>query len=297
MEKLTKNYVASLLPKRTNESHKGTYGNILNIAGSEKYCGAAILSSLSALKVGAGYVTLACTDVVAQAVRAYTPDVVLVPLASCFGAINCGFFNSTAKKLLKILSDYRALSLGCGLMGEPSSKIGLKIFLKYFLNGIADSNIPVVIDADGLNLLSDFDDIKLPKNTILTPHPKELSRLIKVDVAEIQSARVKYAEFAAAKYETIIVLKGHETIITDGDKTFVNTTGCSALSKAGMGDVLTGMISGFCAQNVSSFDAVCLGVYLHGLAGDLAKEKYTEYGCLASELQDFIPESIKSLQS
>jgi NAD(P)H-hydrate repair Nnr-like enzyme with NAD(P)H-hydrate dehydratase domain len=173
-------------------------------------------------------------------------------------------------------------------------------FFYALLTEIQANPNPVIFDADALNFMSHLlhpsgpskTSINLPKNSIITPHPKELSRLLNVDVSEIQAKRVHYASIAAKQLNTVVVLKGKHSVISDGERVFINPTGNSALAKAGTGDVLTGMISGFCAQGVSPINAACLGVYLHGLAGDIAAEDLSQYGMLASDLLNYIPNAI-----
>jgi hydroxyethylthiazole kinase-like uncharacterized protein yjeF len=150
----------------------------------------------------------------------------------------------------------------------------------------------VVLDADGLNLLADLQPLALPRALVMTPHEKELARLLKVSPETVHADRAGYAERAARKYSAVVVLKGMGTVITDGERGFVNPTGNSALAKAGSGDALTGMIAGFLAQGLSPLDAACVAVYLHGLAGELAAKELTEYGVLASDLRAFVPRAI-----
>ncbi len=254
------------LPKRDENSNKGTFGKILNISGSEYMSGAAYLSSVSALKVGAGYVELASEERILNAVATLAPEVVLASI----------------DKISEISAT--VLLIGCGL---STSKKAKDIF-----NMVIPSEIPTVIDADGLNILSQT-NLKLNKNVILTPHPKEASRLLGCTLEEILNNMEKSAKKISEKFNCITVLKSHRTIITDGEKIYYNTTGNSALAKAGSGDVLAGMISGLLAQKMNSFDAAVLGVYLHGLAGDIAKNDLTAYGVLASDTIRYIPYAIK----
>lgn len=254
------------LPKRDENSNKGTFGKILNISGSEYMSGAAYLSSVSALKVGAGYVELASEERVLNAVATLAPEVVLAPI----------------DKISEISAT--VLLIGCGL---STSKKAKDIF-----NMVIPFEIPTVIDADGLNILSQT-NLKLNKNVILTPHPKEASRLLGCTLEEILNNMEKSAKKISEKFNCITVLKSHRTIITDGEKIYYNTTGNSALAKAGSGDVLAGMISGLLAQKMNSFDAAVLGVYLLGLAGDIAKNDLTAYGVLASDTIRYIPYAIK----
>lgn len=277
----------NLLPKRFADSNKSTYGKILNIAGSKFYQGAAYLSSISALKVGAGYLTLACPDCILGNIASQTPDLTFLPSRS-FN--NESIASDNAPNILEKIDSYNSISLGCGLSTNWSTIEFVGKFLQKY-----NSNIPIVIDADGLNAISVMRIEKLPHNTIITPHPKELSRLLEVEVEEINKNRIKYAQAASQKYNCITVLKGHNTIITDGKTTYINNTGNSGLAKAGTGDVLTGIITGLLAQKLSLINSAVLGTFIHGLCADLAKEEYSEYGILASNLLKYIPLAIKKI--
>ncbi len=290
-QKISKEYIKTLLPKRPSESNKGTFGNILNIAGSINYKGAAYLSTVSALKAGAGYVALAGIKEVAETVSTLCPEAVLIPLKEKFGTIK----NKEYKNILKLIPKFKVLAFGCGISSINQNQKHIKRFVKNLLKEINNTDIPVIIDADGLNIISELKIQSLPKNAVLTPHPGELSRLLGIEIQKIQDKRVEYALMASQKYRSIIVLKGENTIITDGKEVFVNSTGNSALSKAGTGDVLTGMISSFCAQGASPLNSAILGVYLHGLAGEISSQKLTEYSVNASELINYIPEAIKTV--
>ena len=263
------------LPPREENSNKGTFGKILNVSGSEYMTGAAYLSSVSALRTGAGYVELASHKDVLRAVSTLAPEIVLAPI----------------ERIPKILESADVLAIGCGLSTSEDA-------VKLFKNTISQvENIPVVIDADGLNILADNKEIlKQVQNdkVILTPHPKEASRLLGKTLEEVLNHMEISAKDISKKYSCVTVLKSHKTIVTDGIVVYHNTTGNSALAKAGSGDVLTGMISGLLAQKMGIFDAACLGVYLHGLSGDLAKNDLTEYGVLASDTIRYIPYALKN---
>jgi len=270
------------VPARVQNSHKGTFGKVLNIAGSKKYSGAAVLSSLSALKTGAGYVTLACPSCIVPSVASYSPDVTFLPL---------DFSENSADSIsdvFKSVNTYNVVSLGCGLTCDISVK-------NFVLKLLEEIRVPSVIDADGLNILSDSGISHFDFPSVITPHPKELSGLLKISVEEIQKDREKYCVAAANKYNAVCVLKGHNTVVSDGKDIYINKTGNSSLAKAGSGDVLTGIISGLTAQGCSLFQAAVLGVYLHGLAGELASLDLTEYSVLASDLLKYIPYAIKKL--
>ena len=265
------------MPERVQNSHKGTFGRVLNVSGSDYMTGAAYLSSLSALTVGCGYVFLCTTERVIDAVAAQSQNIVFCPLSDLENQVKAA----------------DVLLIGCGL---STSDAAIDIF-KRAINSVG--NIPVVIDADGLNILAQTGEklLKQVQNDIvLTPHPKEASRLLGVEVETILSDMEYWAKEISKKYHCVTVLKSHNTVVCSKDlKIYVNNTGCSALAKAGSGDVLAGMISGLLAQKCDAFYAAKLGVYLHGLCGDLAKNDLTEYGVLASDQIRFIPYAIKTL--
>ncbi len=266
-----------ILPKRIQYSHKNTYGKVLNIAGSQNYIGAAYLSSISALKVGAGYVTLASTPNVLSSISMMTPDIVFVPI----------------KKLKSSLVKSDVISFGCGFSTSAPSVL----MYKSIMTELAILNKPAVLDADALNLLSKFKKIVLPDNLILTPHPKEAARLLDKDVADIVASPEDAATEISLNYKCTTVLKLHNTIVCSKRlQIYTNNTGNSALSKAGTGDVLCGMIAGFLAQGLKPFDAAKTAVYVHGLAGELASKDLTEYSVLASDLLNYIPKAIKQVE-
>lgn len=264
-------YKIPKLPTRPENSNKGTFGKILNIAGSEFMPGAAYLSSVAALKIGAGYVELASDKNTLKTIACLLPELVLIP----------------TEKIEEYLESATVISVGCGL---STNNEAVELLKKVINNR---KNRPTVIDADGLNILSN-NPVKLDKNTILTPHPKEASRLLNCSLNEVMENLQHSAKEISVKYNCITVLKTHNTVVTDSENYHINKTGCSALSKAGTGDVLCGMISGLLAQNMKPYDAAVLGVHLHGLAGELAAKDLTEYGVLASELVKYIPTAVKS---
>ncbi len=287
---IEKSYVRSLLPIRYPNSNKGTYGTVLNIAGCLNYPGAAFLSSISALKAGAGLVCLATESNTLSIVASNTPDIIFTNL----GSSDKYTIPKDAIKHLKDISKYKAVSIGCGLSTEKSTAD----FVLKFLNKNLKSEKPFVIDADAINILAAADKMPIPANSVITPHPLELSRIMDMDVEEIQADRVKAASYAADYLGCMVVLKGKDTIIAapDEENVYINKTGNSALSKGGAGDILTGMISGFLAQGLKMHEAVHLAVYLHGRAGEIGSTTLTEYSVLSSNLINFIPIAIKDLQ-
>lgn len=262
------------LPQRNAESNKGTYGKVLNIAGSKYMRGAAFLSSVSALKVGCGYVVLASCEEVLSDVVAKLPEVVLAPIT----------------QLQKLLEACDVVSVGCGLSLE---KVSFDVVEQVLCKKL---KIPIVIDADGLNILSQIKSFDNQENLILTPHPKEAERLLGVECSLILKNPEIYAKEISKKYSCVTVLKTHQTVVCSRDlEIYKNNTGNSGLAKAGSGDILCGMIAGFLAQKMDSFQACKLAVYLHGLSADIAKNDLTEYGILASDIVRYIPMALKTL--
>lgn len=267
------------LPDRKENSHKGTFGRVLNFAGSDYMPGAAYLSSVSALKIGCGYCFLCSTDRVINIVATKAHNVVFLPHS----------------KLFDNLDSYDVVELGCGL----SQDVEYKNLLENLLSKLR-KDIPLLVDADGINIIANFPEMFLKhkfQNVVFTPHPQEAARLLNCSVDEILSDTKLSAQKISQKYNCITVLKTHRTLVVNPcGEIYENTTGNSAMAKAGSGDVLAGMITGLIAQGMNVFEASCLGVYLHGLCGDIARNKLTQYSVLAEDLISFIPDAIKILQ-
>ena len=280
---ITEQFVKTNFPKRIDNSNKSTYGKVLNIAGSSNYRGAAYLSSASCLRIGAGLVCLASVEKVCNSVSALLPEVIFQELSQN----NVG----SISKLNNVdLYGYQTVLLGCGLTtNEETSEFLLNLFDKM------PSNKSLVVDADAINILAKNNVKFSTKNIVLTPHVKELSRLLNVSVEEINDNREKYAMIAAQKFECVVLLKGNKTVITNGEEVYINSTGNSALAKAGTGDVLTGIIGGLISQSVDCFKAAIIGAYIHGLAGDLMSEELTKYSVLASDVVEYIPFAVKQV--
>lgn len=259
------------LPERLQNSNKGTFGRVLNIAGSKYMTGAAYLSSVSALKIGCGYCFLCAEDDVIKAVAAQTQNLVFAPM----------------KDLTKLLKTSDILEIGCGLSTSPKA-------VSIFKTAIKNSTIPTIIDADGLNILAKLNLKTLPTDLVLTPHPKEAARLLKKSLNEVLSDLENSAKEISKKYSCVTVLKSHNTVVCSKDfEIYINETGNSSLAKAGSGDVLAGMIAGLMAQKMAPFDAAKTAVCLHGKCGELASDDLTEYSVMAKDLIDYIPRAIK----
>lgn len=249
-------------PKRYENSHKGTYGHVGIIGGRANMTGAASMCALSAYKSGCGYVSIASPTRYMQAFSNKVMEAVICP-------INGGEYfykENSIEELISFTQGKNITVLGPGLGKEElSEKICVEI--------LKSTRNPLLIDADGLWAIRNNLD-KLPKDTILTPHPKEMSYLTGLSIEEIQNNRLEVAKEFAEKYNIILVLKGNDTITTDGEKVYINTSGCNGMAVAGSGDVLSGIIAGLVVQMDVSLENVANAVYLHGLAGQLAQEKY-----------------------
>lgn len=286
---ITAQSVKALMPQRPQQSNKGTFGKVLNIAGSIEYQGAAYLSSVAPLKTGAGLVTLATIEPLINNLAGNCPWVTFYPLRDYYK--KC-IASDAFGDVLNIIENYNVLSVGPGLSDTAATNAFVDDLIKY----LNKNNKRTVIDADAINVLSKSELSSFPSDSVITPHPVELSRLINTPVKDIQNDRIKYAKLTAEKFGCCVVLKGNQTVVCTKDlEVFVNTSGNSALAKAGSGDVLTGIISGLMAQAVSVENAAKLGVYLHGLCGELASQDLSLYSVLATDQIDYIPQAIKKI--
>ncbi len=263
--------IKSLLPKRPENSHKGTFGKLLALCGSENMTGAATLSLLGALRCGVGLACLAAEKAVTDSVKVRLAEPIYLPLSDTA---------DDSETLSKYAESCSAVLIGCGLGKSDRAR-------ERAYSLIRNCECPILLDADGINLVSENIDIlsEAKKIPILTPHPLEFSRLCGKSVDHIQKHRIEAASEFAHKYRCVLLLKGASTVICDENgSAFLNTTGCSALAKGGSGDVLSGMIAAFLAEGVLPLDAALLGAYLHGKAGEELAKEYSEFGVLPSEL-------------
>jgi ADP-dependent NAD(P)H-hydrate dehydratase / NAD(P)H-hydrate epimerase len=280
---------ASLPLVRSWDSHKGLYGHVLVVAGSLGKSGAAIMSSHAALCAGAGLVTVATPDVVLPIVAAPYPELMSEPLA----ATNEGTVamrNISQDRFAQIEQGKTVLAMGPGLGQHAETQ-------EFVRSIVRQTELPLVLDADGLNAFGRrADELRDRKTKFLaiTPHPGEMSRLLGISTREIQQERVKAAQEAAKRWNVHVILKGSHTIVTSPDGAlFVNTTGNPGLAKGGSGDVLTGLLAGLTAQFKTEDWArvLALGVYLHGIAADLAVKGMDPSGLLATEVSAALPEA------
>jgi NAD(P)H-hydrate epimerase len=285
---LTDSEIQSLLPARPPAGNKGTFGKVLVLAGSRGYSGAAALTARAAQKIGAGLVRLGIPKSLSDPMESKLTEVIKIPLAETEAET---FSLKAYTRISRLLLDSSVVALGPGIALHPETK---KLVAKI----LAGSNVPVVLDADGLNSIAGKTDLFAKTKTplVLTPHPGELARLIDRSANEIDKNRIEVATEVARDFKAVVVLKGAPTVIAEpGGKVFINPTGNSGLASGGTGDVLTGFIAGLIGQGLGPLAASKVGVYLHGLAADLAVDDTTEYALVASDLIDYLPQALKSI--
>jgi len=278
--------VRAFLHPRSLGTHKGQAGRVLVLAGSSAMPGAGYLSSLAALRAGAGLVVWALPEEAFRKIDLRYPEVILKPLASVEGK----FHPDAVPELAKDLKTFAAMALGPGLgQGRTLAK-----FLTKLLQG---SRLPRVIDADALNgIAQDKSLLSKLRGAILTPHFKEFSRLCGKPIPKDLASRVAMVSQFAKKHQVYIVLKGYRSIVSDPKgKVWINSSGGPNLATAGSGDVLTGLIAGLLAQGLSERHAILAGVYLHGRAGDCLEDRLGDRGTIASDLLQVIPQVIRGL--
>lgn len=281
---ITEELAKELLPKRVDDSNKGTYGTVLNFSGCKEYVGAAYLSSVAPLMVGAGLVELATPNYVADKVAAMCADIIYMDMKTH------SYLETIPDNI--DYSKYSSFIVGCGLGNNKYTKK----FLNVFLEKIAKISKSKIYDADALNIIAEENITNLGENSIITPHPGEMARLLSINVADVQADRGQAVLSAAKKYNSVVVLKGHNTLVAlPTGEIYKDILGTNALAKAGMGDVLAGIIAGFAAQGVGAETAAILGVYIHSQSGVYAEKDLTQYGVMASKLLDYIPYAIKSV--
>jgi NAD(P)H-hydrate epimerase len=263
------------LPERPIEGHKGLFGRVLVIGGSDAMLGAPVLAGTAALRMGSGLVQIAVPRAILASALSITPELIGLPL----GAGNLRELVAAAE-----IADALVIGPGMGTKREAKSRL-LKLL---------SIERPAVIDADALNLLAvEKRWPKMDLRAVLTPHPGEMKRLARhlrrKEVPTDGGGRIEIAIEAAKTFKQVVVLKGHRTVVTDGDRVYVNRTGDSSLSKAGAGDVLSGIIAALLGQKMDRFDAACAGAWLHGKAGELAGKQLGLRSVLARDVIDSLP--------
>ncbi|OEH84931.1 hypothetical protein BHU72_06990 [Desulfuribacillus stibiiarsenatis] len=264
---ITEQLIEPWIPHRTANSHKGTYGRVRCIAGSADYMGAGLLAATASLHIGAGLVYWDAPEELRRYFNGQTPELIFRGYASEGGT----FSPDSADALVDAANDAKAVVVGCGV----DDFTGSLHWMEKLVTGIT---CPLIIDASAFVMLKKQLDILLTRKgvTVVTPHPGEIAKVLKISVAQLESKRIYYAEQFAKRYHVTIILKGAHTIIaTPEGNTYINTTGSHVLAKAGTGDVLAGFIGGLAAQGVSLEMAACVAVYIHGKAAEqLAETTY-----------------------
>jgi len=285
---ITINDAIKNFPKRSPDAHKGAFGHLLVVAGSAGYSGAAYLTSQAAVLSGSGLVTLAVGKSLYPIMAVKLTEVMTKPF---FETKDYSLSLIAAKELLAFAEKCTALAIGPGISRNKETQALVRDIV-----GKLDK--PIVLDADGINAFDGhLDALKEVKaKLVLTPHAGEMARLIGKDIAEIDSARKDVALAFANEYNTVLVLKGPNTIVAaPGGEVYVNETGNVGMATGGTGDVLTGMIASFIAQGVKPFEAAALGAYFHGLAGDIAAKEKGRLSLIATDLLGKLPEVLKVL--
>jgi NAD(P)H-hydrate epimerase len=273
-------------PSRAPESNKGDFGRVLVISGSRGMSGAAILCASAALRSGAGLVTVAVPEGIQVQVAASNPCYMTAPMPQ--DGVGC-FAREAEPMLLDLCSRCDVVAFGPGI-GRGDALADLAVSL------ITQVDKPLVVDADGLNNVAGRLECLQQRwaPLIFTPHPGEFARLVGQETAQVQENRVELAINFASQHAVLMVLKGHGTIVTDGLKYYVNDTGNPGMATGGTGDVLTGIISALLGQGLEPFAAAQLGVFIHGRAGDLARDRLGEMSLIAADLLDYLGPAFRS---
>jgi NAD(P)H-hydrate epimerase len=288
-------------------AHKGTFGKVLIIAGSANYTGAAYLAGAAATRAGAGLVTLALPAAIHGAVAARLAEATYLLLPHELGVIAAG----ATRVLAERLGEYDALLLGPGLGRERGTAAFVRALLGgaqgrrhvgFVSAGESEAALPalppLVVDADGLNILAETEDWprRLPAESILTPHPGEMARLMGCAIGDVQADRVAAAQSQAAAWGQVIVLKGAYTVVAAPDgRTAIEPFANPGLAKAGTGDVLAGAIVALRAQGLDAFEAATTGAYIHGLGGELARTEVGEAGMVAGDVLASLPQACQHI--
>jgi NAD(P)H-hydrate epimerase len=275
------------LPPRRADSHKGDYGRALVVGGSRGMSGAISLAGKAALRSGAGLVTLAVPRTIQDVVAAFEPSYMTRGLADAEGHIAA----SAAEEVIALSQHATALALGPGLGRSPA-------IMGFVVRLYREIKRPLVVDADGLFALAEYADALAQPGgpRVITPHAGEFARLSAepYDAARRTEAAADLARRDPTK-NTVVVLKGHRSVVTDGSRVSLNQTGNPGMATGGTGDVLTGVLTGLLCQGLPAFDAARLGVHVHGRAGDLAAEELGEISMIGSDLLEYLPRAFCSL--
>ena len=280
MKELNHEKVLAILPDRDDFAHKGDFGKILLLCGSRGYTGAAALAAMGALRSGAGLVFLGVPESIYAIEAVKLTESIVFPLQDENGMLS----GAAVPQILERLPRMDAVLIGPGLGQSAGTLAAVKAVLERF-------DGPVVVDADGINILAAHKDILRGRaaSTILTPHDGEFARLGGV----VGNDRAAAAENMARQLGCIMLLKGHETVITDGVETYINHTGNPGMAVGGSGDVLAGILVSLLGQGIAPLEAAACGAWLHGAAGDLCAARMGQYGMLPGDMVSALPRLLK----
>jgi len=281
---------AAMIAPRAAESNKGNYGHVLVVGGSVGKAGSVAMAGMAALRAGAGLATVATAKSGLSTVAGFYPELMTEPLAETReGTISA----HAGTRLDALMKGKSVVAIGPGISRFPETAELVRTL-------VGKCEVPVVLDADGLNAFEGCTDELNGQGRVLviTPHPGEMARLCECSIAEVQKDRLGVARRFARDHDLIVVLKGHRTLVVQPDgEAWVNTTGNPGMSTGGTGDILTGMVAGLIAQNPNSaLLAVCAAVHLHGLAGDVMRETLGEHSLVATDLLKGLPEAFRRAQ-
>jgi ADP-dependent NAD(P)H-hydrate dehydratase len=273
------------LPERPKSGHKGLFGRVLIVGGNDEMLGAPVMAGTAALRMGAGLVQVAIPKSILAAALSITPELIALGLGK----------SATPSELRSAASAAKAIVIGPGLGQSTAARDRLMRLVRL--------ETPMLVDADGLNMLAAGKrwPTFFKSHAVLTPHPGEMKRLGKLigrnEVPTDDDRRIDLAIEAANAFGQVIVLKGDRTVVTDGDRVYLNRTGDSSLSKAGTGDVLSGVIGTLLAQGEERFNAACIGVHIHGRAGEIAGEKMGRRSTLARDVIDSLSAALAEYET
>lgn len=291
MNRITQETAAQLLPLRPDDGHKGTFGHTFLLAGSRRYPGAMRLACEGAGRSGAGLVTAG----IPQTLIGVAAVTLMESMGLALPDTSTGALGRDAiEPAMDFAQDKDSVVLGPGLGADEET-------LDFVLACVPRITAPLVVDADGLNLVAKNVLCLLPRpmgSTIVTPHPGEMARLTGLSTKDIQSQREHVAATFAKTHRVIVVLKGYETVVAHPDgRIAVNTTGNSGMGTGGTGDILAGLLGGLLAQGMEPWDAARLGVWLHGYAGDIAAQEFTARAMIARDVIASLPKAFATLEA
>lgn len=279
-----------MLPKRSPDSHKGTYGRVLLIAGSKGMAGAAYLAGMTAYRSGCGLVEIFTHEDNRIILQELLPEAIMTTYRDELA-------DELSDKLGRSLDKADSVAIGCGIGCDETSSLLLSRTCRF----AADSPVPITIDADAITLLGRRADLMScisGRSVVLTPHPKEMSVLIHTSVEEVEEDREVTVDRFVRAAQVTCLLKGHRTLVGAPQKdVYINMTGNDGMACGGSGDVLTGLITGLTAQGLTPYDAAVLGAYIHGAGGDLAAVQMGKYGMIARDIIDGIRSILKGLET